>query len=399
MKKIFTTFVAVSLSISAILLAFVFSSNVFAAAPPNIISYQGRILDDVGVPVADATATIIFRIFDGPDTGTDTCLWSNSSATCATATGATVTLTDGLFSENLGDTGDSYAAISDSVFADNTTLYLAVSINGEALTPLKRITGTAFAINAQRLDGFDSSQAGGTSAFIPVTDSNGNLMITGNPQSTAVSGGSLYINPASTDPDEVLFGIALNGSNRFSIDEDGDVFLNGILALYNNETIQNSIDDFITFTGNGGTDDTDFSILLDDATGPVFQSSDIIQIYNNLIIGSSTSATDTLNNGGFTLSGDDTFIAGELGVEDGLFADNTLFVDMAEDSAFLTFSDTTNTDNVSFYGGDGSAGLDGTLSAQAGSLFLDQDGFLWINVDGSTDWSRVATTSGPSLYK
>ena len=74
-------------------------------------------------------------------------------------------LTDGLFSENLGDTADGYAAINESVFAYNDTLYLAVTINSEALTPLKRITSQGFAINSSLLDGFDSSSSGGTSSF------------------------------------------------------------------------------------------------------------------------------------------------------------------------------------------------------------------------------------------
>lgn len=202
-----------------------------AVAPPTIFSYQGRILDDVGVPIADATASMVFRIFDGPDTGTDTCLWSNSSASCASATAMTITLSDGLFSENLGDTSVSYAAINESVFADNATLYLAVTINGEALTPLRRITSQGLAVNSSLLDGLDTGASGGTSAYVPVTGSNGNLVITGNPQGSGVAQGSLYINPSAPDANETIFGAANNGSVMFRIDAEGDATVTGSLTV------------------------------------------------------------------------------------------------------------------------------------------------------------------------
>lgn len=134
--------------------------DVFAIAPPNIITYQGRILNDNGVPVSDATLDMEFRIFDALAAGT--CLWSNSSSDCDTDTPAlttprSVSLTDGLFTQNLGDTGDTFASIPDTVFDDNATLYLEIEIEGETLSPRKRITAAPFASNANSLDGLDST--------------------------------------------------------------------------------------------------------------------------------------------------------------------------------------------------------------------------------------------------
>jgi|GEM_PF-1910220 len=126
-----------------------------AVAPANIITYQGRLLNDGGVPVADASLNMEFRLYDNLAGGT--CLWSNSSTTCADSVARAVNLTDGLFTENLGDTVATYAAIADSTFTDNSGVYLEVEIAGETLTPRKRITAAAYAINSQSLDGLDSS--------------------------------------------------------------------------------------------------------------------------------------------------------------------------------------------------------------------------------------------------
>ncbi len=126
-----------------------------AATPPRFITYQGRILNANSVPVSDATVDILFEFYDDPTAGS--CIWSNSSATCATSTAKTITLTDGLFSENLGDTGDSYAAIPAGVFGDNAGVYLKVTIEGEALTPRKRLVAVPYALNADTLDGIGSA--------------------------------------------------------------------------------------------------------------------------------------------------------------------------------------------------------------------------------------------------
>lgn len=136
--------------------------DVFALAPPNIVNYQGRILNSNGAPVSDASLSMEFRLYDAAAAGT--CLWSNSSSDCDTDTPAstvarTVTLTDGLFSENLGDTtlGAPYAAIPDTVFGDNASLYLEIEIAGEVLSPRKRVVSSGFALNSGTLDGMDSA--------------------------------------------------------------------------------------------------------------------------------------------------------------------------------------------------------------------------------------------------
>lgn len=205
----------------------VWVARVSAATAPSILSYQGRLLNANGVPVSDSTASILFALYDDMDT----CLWSNSSTTCASLTARTVTLTDGLFSENLGDTlaAAPYAAINDSVFGQNETVYLSVTVNGEELLPQRQIVSAPYAMNSSMLNGFTTTQTGATSAAVAVLDASGNLQLTGAPAGTALSQGSLYINPASgnVSPNEVILGISVGGSDRFGVDADGDVFMAG----------------------------------------------------------------------------------------------------------------------------------------------------------------------------
>lgn len=209
-----------------------FIAPTFAASPSNIISYQGRLLNSNRVPLSSSTASIVFELYTASSGGT--CVWSNSSSTCASATARTVTLTDGLFSENLGDTSASpaYAAISDAIFGNNSSLYLQVTVNGETLTPRKYISSAPYALNAQLLDGMDADSDGATSAAIVALNSSGNLVITGNPDS-GISSSSVYINPASGDvaTNDFIFGVAVNSSSRFSVDAEGDTSIAGVLNI------------------------------------------------------------------------------------------------------------------------------------------------------------------------
>jgi hypothetical protein len=155
LMRLMTLFVSLFVVLGLFLVTFPQAFQTQAASAPNIISYQGRVLNANAVPVTDATLDMVFLLYDAASGGS--CVWSNSSASCATTTVKAITVTDGLFSEDLGDTGDSYAAIGDSIFGDNASLYLEVRIEGETLTPRKQITAAPYALNADTVDGIDST--------------------------------------------------------------------------------------------------------------------------------------------------------------------------------------------------------------------------------------------------
>jgi hypothetical protein len=143
------------------------SSARAAAVPARIVAYQGRLLNSNGVPVSDTSLPMIFTLYTALSGGT--CVWSNNSSSCTSPASRTVSLTAGLFSENLGDTVASYAPINASVFSDNQSIYLEIIVNGETLAPRKLMSASPYALNADSVDGFDTSSTGATTGVVPVT--------------------------------------------------------------------------------------------------------------------------------------------------------------------------------------------------------------------------------------
>ncbi|RMD50674.1 hypothetical protein D6827_03590, partial [Candidatus Parcubacteria bacterium] len=194
-KNIKTVFLKTALVILLFALPAYF---VGAASAPNIITYQGRILNANGVPVSDSSVSMKFEFYDAATGGT--CLWSNSSSDCdsntpASTTARTVTLNDGLFTEYLGDTTDStpYAAIPDSLFADNASVYLQVYIEGEELTPRKMLGSVPYALNADTIDGLDSS------VFNLWTDAGTETYLTSDTDDFVIGGTSVSAAPFAVD--------------------------------------------------------------------------------------------------------------------------------------------------------------------------------------------------------
>ena len=150
---------------------------------PQILSYQGRLTDAQKVTVPDGVRSISFIIYNDPVAVlVANCKWT-AVGTCASPGTVSVTVADGLFNILLGDTGSGQIALPDSLFNTTEGRWLEVRIDGETLSPRRRIGSSATALqagNASLLDGFDTSQSGGSAAFVPVTDSGGHLTLTRN---------------------------------------------------------------------------------------------------------------------------------------------------------------------------------------------------------------------------
>ena len=118
---------------SLILLVFTISIN---AEIPTYISYQGRLLDSNGDPMADVEHDIVFNIY--VDDVTSTPLWTSGILTG--------TPTDGLFSIHLGP-------IPSSVFIEGSQRYLGITIDSDPeMTPRTEITSVPYSYRAQVAD-------------------------------------------------------------------------------------------------------------------------------------------------------------------------------------------------------------------------------------------------------
>lgn len=284
LKRIASLFLVPVLFSSAALSA-LFALPTKAASAPNITSYQGRLLNANGVPIATASASMIFEFYDS--LGGGTCLYSNSSSTCASATSRTVTLTDGLFSENLGDTaaGVPYAAIPDSVFGANAGVYLQITVNGEVLTPRKQFVAAPYAMNADTLDGLDSSSF--TSLF---TDGGATTYLTDLADDFAVGG---------TSPTASPFGVD-ESANTVYIGEGSGSSGTLVFKASDGDTAQLTINtsDTIVFSGGNVTVTDDFAINGGDLTSSVvtFNIFDAVGNPTNIDIGGvSTDIANTVS--------------------------------------------------------------------------------------------------------
>ena len=125
--------------------------NIFgarAATPPSVIAYQGKILAN-GLSVT-TTIDMKFVLYDSSSGGTAR---YTASGTLPTTSSISITPTSGLFSVNLGDTvGVDGNPISNEIPADlfqtYSDLYLEVTVNGQTLSPRKRITSVPYAFHA-----------------------------------------------------------------------------------------------------------------------------------------------------------------------------------------------------------------------------------------------------------
>lgn len=377
---------------------------VLAAAPPNIINYQGRILNANSVPVSNTAVDMEFRLYTELAGGV--CVWSNSSGTCdgdtpASTSPISIPLIAGLFSVRLGDTGDGFAAIADSVFADNEGIYLEIEINGEVLAPRKRIVSAAYAINSKTLEGISADgflKSDGDTAT-------GNYDLTG---VVILGGAPLVFEGATEDAHKVSFVVTDPTDTRTITfkDESGTVaYLSDIpvaSSLWDDGTNGTFEDDAAVIIGadaaftyvNGGVGDLRVANELEVMTNAF--------IHNNLIVGASTSSTETLTNAGFSLGGDDLFVAGDAGVKGALYTDGGLII-----GATTTFTDgsivssgamtlETTTGDLTFVSGSGNVifGTDNNLipTLGAGNADIGASGTRWDNIFAvAGDYSGTVT--------
>ena len=99
------------------------------------LSYQGRLTDSNGVPLADGNYDMTFTIYDASAAGT--LLWTE-----AHTGGSQVALANGLFSATLG----SISSLNGLSF-NGTEYWIEVAVGATTYSPRQRVTAAAMALN------------------------------------------------------------------------------------------------------------------------------------------------------------------------------------------------------------------------------------------------------------
>ncbi|NLE30788.1 hypothetical protein GX618_00740, partial [Candidatus Dojkabacteria bacterium] len=142
--------------------AVITAPDILGISAPNVMSFQGRLTDRSDTPIT-APTSVTFKIYNVPSGGT--ALWTG---TCSLTPDG-----DGIFDALLGS--ECGSAIPDTVFGENVDTYLGITVGSDTeMTPRQKIVSSAYALNADTLDGFDSSQTPGVNNVV-VLDTSGNL--------------------------------------------------------------------------------------------------------------------------------------------------------------------------------------------------------------------------------
>lgn len=187
-----------------------------ATTLPTKMNFQGRITNSSGAALANGTYNMRFRIFDQQAPG-GTQQWTEDRLVSA---GQGVTVTNGQFSVQLG----SVSGLGAGVFASNSR-YFEVELptpassmttspvwTEGAMTPRNQVATSAYAYNAETLDGIDSdsfAQLGTANIF------SGSISLTGANNASKLlvqTNGAVDLFKADTSTSTVTIGTAANGS-------------------------------------------------------------------------------------------------------------------------------------------------------------------------------------------
>src|SRR4030042_1257911 len=167
--KSFLIIFLIGLQIALLLtyLYFIYKDKLFATEGiRDTLTYQGKITNADGVPPPDGLYNLRFRIYDQSSSGT--LLWTETwDSTNQGVAGSKVTVTDGVFTVELNSLCGNWVggcASNGGITFATDSFYLQVELdydaNGsfeEIFTPRKRFTATPYSMNADKLDGQDST--------------------------------------------------------------------------------------------------------------------------------------------------------------------------------------------------------------------------------------------------
>ena len=229
-----------------------------SAVAGEYVAYQGRLTESVGSPVADGMYTVTFGLY--ADSIGGSALWEET---------AVVTTVSGLFSHLIGSQAD----LSSTVFADNATLFLGLTVGGEAITPRTRLAstpGAAVAANLRIVNdaGVIVGRAGADSGgVLALNDINGDTSIV--LQGGRVGDSAVILPESSLSAPEILDEPGVASAKRTSLMDLSDGTMTDLVVL----EIEIPSDGFIVLYGkcyallSGTTGPNGAKVQIDDEEG------------------------------------------------------------------------------------------------------------------------------------
>ncbi len=190
------------------------------------VTYQARLMDASGYPVADGVYQVEFSLYDAPVAGNR--LWT-ADGTVGAPLPVNVTVQDGLFTVLLGD------GVTQLPFGEidwnSDSLYLGVTIGADGeMSPRRPITAVPQAINSAQLSGMSPSSTdtyGGESQFTI-------LQASTTAATSTRSALDVRSNGTSVANDFILRALTNTGSPAFTITSQGVVSTTNLLVTGQN---------------------------------------------------------------------------------------------------------------------------------------------------------------------
>jgi len=385
------------------------------------INFQGKLVDNSGLTVADSTYTVVFSLYNVSSGGS--AIWTETDS---------VTTKNGIFQVALG----ANTSLPGNVDFNSDTLYLGIKVGADLeMTPRIRFTAVPYAFNAAALDGVVATQSatgfslqGGTSTqstLAVTTDGTGLTFQPGVAEGLTVqsngangltldTGGGAAIDIGTNNATSIAFGKTANntaftfnnGSGGFTVGGSGTVTLSTLstaLGLVYTSGTNGQLSQIAPNSGfqclqsnsgnsalqwvacNSSTLGTNFLQLINGALSPFSSAAD-------LLLGSTAT-----NSASFAFTGVDSStpvasIAAVLGNKNGLSLNGSLATIQSLNNSTLTIGGST-TGNIVFSPLNGATGSMLTLNA-----LIESNAATTINFTGSNPViSATGTNSNLSL--
>jgi site-specific recombinase XerD len=275
--------------------------------PNRQLSFQGRLEDAGGTPIATAT-DIEFKLWNDATVGSQL----YTSGVCSITPDA-----DGVFSSQIGSTCG--AAIASSVFTENSNVWLEVIVGSpqEILTPRQPIASVAYALNSETLQGFpiSSTVSAIRNTVVPMNQWGEIIIGEQNPRMKGVSGTFSISAPSIS----ITTATGTNGNITLAPDGTGQINFNGNTTTTNFFNVSNAqLTTGSLITGTVANNNSGFKLI-------------------DLLSGSSPTSKFSVSDTGLTRVADDLYVASGISLYNNAVSDGTV-----EATKFCTGDGETN---------------------------------------------------------